>query len=163
MTISWIFLLLLFLLFLKYFIYLFLEKREWRDKERERNIDVREKHQLVVSLTLPDQGPNVQPRHVPWPGIKPVTFLYAGWCPTNWATPVRAVVSCNPRLSFINWIIWNCSYSTLFNLYEFVSWRPTQSFKLLCLFFMHFYFAILFSVGPFIKWMVYIFWMCLFI
>ena len=33
-------------------------EREGREKERERNIDVREKHQLVVSHTQPDQRPN---------------------------------------------------------------------------------------------------------
>ena len=36
------------------------------------------------------RGPGLQPRHVPWLGIKLVTFWFAGWCPTHWATPVRA-------------------------------------------------------------------------
>ena len=35
----------------KDFLYLFLERGEEREKERKRNIDVREKHQLAVSLT----------------------------------------------------------------------------------------------------------------
>ena len=38
------------MVFFKKNIYLFLEDREGRKKERERNIDVREKHQLVASL-----------------------------------------------------------------------------------------------------------------
>ena len=50
---------------LKDFIYLFLERREGREKKRERNIDVREKHQLVVSHTCPNSGPNPQLRQVP--------------------------------------------------------------------------------------------------
>lgn len=33
--------------------------------ERERNIDVREKHWSVASRTRPIQGPNQKPRHVP--------------------------------------------------------------------------------------------------
>ena len=48
----------------KAFIYLFLGKEEGRENERERSMDVREKHQLVVSYMHPDQGLNPQPRHV---------------------------------------------------------------------------------------------------
>ena len=44
------------------FIYLFLERGEGREKERERNIDVPEKHRLVASH-MP-WGPGPQPRHV---------------------------------------------------------------------------------------------------
>ena len=40
-------------IFLKDFIYLFLERREGREKERERNIYVQEMHQLVASCTPP--------------------------------------------------------------------------------------------------------------
>ena len=36
--------------------YLFLERGEGREKEKERNINVREKHQSVASLLCPDQG-----------------------------------------------------------------------------------------------------------
>ena len=38
----------------KDFTYLFLERGEGREKERERNSDVREKHRLVASGTHPD-------------------------------------------------------------------------------------------------------------
>ena len=75
----------------KDFIYLFLERGEWREKEWKRNIDMREKHQLVASSTYPDLGRNLQPRHVPWSGIKLVTFCFAGRNPTNWPTLVRAM------------------------------------------------------------------------
>ena len=50
--------------YLDYFLrfYLFLERGEGREKERERNINVREIHPLVASLMHPNQGPNLQPR-----------------------------------------------------------------------------------------------------
>ena len=51
-----------------------------------------EKHQPVASPMRPNQEPNVQPRHVPWPGTEPVNFCSAGQQPTNWATQVRAPV-----------------------------------------------------------------------
>ena len=57
--------------FKKYLIYLFLEKREGREKEKERNIGMTEKHWLVqarnagVSLT----------------GTRPAAFCCAQWCP----------------------------------------------------------------------------------
>ena len=38
------------------FIYLFLERGEGREKERERNIDVREKRQSIASHTHPNWG-----------------------------------------------------------------------------------------------------------
>ena len=54
-------------LFLKYFIYLFLERGEGR-----------EKHQSVVaSHSPPHWGPGLQPRHVPWLGIESVTLWFA--------------------------------------------------------------------------------------
>ena len=51
------------LFFFKDFIYLFLERWEGREKEKERNIDVQEKHQWVASHTTGDPG--LQPRHAP--------------------------------------------------------------------------------------------------
>ena len=38
---------------------------EGGERERKRNIDMREKHPLVASCTHPDWGPNLQPRDVP--------------------------------------------------------------------------------------------------
>ena len=66
------------------------EREEWRGKEGERNIRVREKYWWVASCMHPDKGLNPQPRHVPWLGIEPVTICFVGQRPTNWASLVRA-------------------------------------------------------------------------
>ena len=57
--------------FFKDFIYLFLGRGEGKEKEKERNITV----WLPLSLLL---GPGLQPRHVPWLGIEPVTLWFSG-------------------------------------------------------------------------------------
>ena len=45
---------------------MFIDFRErGRDREMERNIDVREKHQSLASCMCSDWGPNPQPKHVP--------------------------------------------------------------------------------------------------
>ena len=55
-----------------------------------------EKHQSTrgtstgCPLHTPNRGPGPQPRHVPWLGIKPVTFWIAGQHSVHWATPTRA-------------------------------------------------------------------------
>ena len=70
----------LFLLFFKEF-YLFLERRGGREKGRET---------LIAWLShAPNWGSGPQPRHVPWLGIKLVTFCSMGQCPTHQATLVR--------------------------------------------------------------------------
>ena len=56
---------------------------EGREKERERNID-------PLPFTHTPTGDWPVTRHVLWLGIEPATFCFAGWCPTHWATPVRA-------------------------------------------------------------------------
>ena len=58
----------------KYFIYLFLESGEGRNKERDRNIDVWEK----LGTMHPKWGLGWQPRPVPWLGIKTATLLSTG-------------------------------------------------------------------------------------
>ena len=70
--------------FICLFIYLFLERGEERQKERERNMDETEKHQSVVSRMHPNWGLNPKPRHVPRPRIYLATFYFAGQQPTNW-------------------------------------------------------------------------------
>ena len=36
-------------------------------------------------------GPDLQPRHVPWLGIEPVTLCFTGPHSIHWATPARAI------------------------------------------------------------------------
>ena len=57
----------------KDFIYLFLEREEGREIKREKNIDVREKHQLVASPMRPS-NPGMCPN---WE-IESVTFCLVG-------------------------------------------------------------------------------------
>ena len=59
-------------------IFYFLDRGEGREKEREKNIDVWEKH-----LTCPNQGPGLQPTHLPWLVIEPVTFQFVGQRPAT--------------------------------------------------------------------------------
>ena len=67
--------------FLKDFIYLFIFREREREREREG-----EKHQceretsVGCLLCTPNQGPGLQPRHVPRLGIEPVTFWITGPC-----------------------------------------------------------------------------------
>ena len=65
-------------LFFKDFIFLILEREKDREKERERNIDERDKHRSVASGVHPTHGLNIHPRHVPSPGIRPVTLCFLG-------------------------------------------------------------------------------------
>ena len=61
-------------------------------QERKRSINVREKYQSVSPGTCPDQGPNPQSRHVPWPGSNPQPFSLWDDAPVNWATAAGASV-----------------------------------------------------------------------
>ena len=72
-------------MFLKDFIYLLLERGEGKEKEVE-------KHWLVASRLPPVLYLTGLATQACAPtGIEPVTFWFAGWRPTNWATPVKAV------------------------------------------------------------------------
>ena len=48
----------------------------------------------------PYPGPGLQPRHVPWLGIKPTTLLFTCLHSVHWATPARAL------FHFFNGILW---------------------------------------------------------
>ena len=72
-------------LFLKDFMYLFSERGEGREKERERN------NQVWLPLKCPHWGPDQQLRHVPWLGIKPATLWFTGQHSIHWATTARAI------------------------------------------------------------------------
>ena len=57
-------------------------------------------------LHIPYGGRNLQPRHVPWPGIELVTFSFPGWHSVHWTTPARVM------------LFWNCgsSYQNLLQI-----------------------------------------------
>ena len=54
----------------------FREREEGR--ERQKNINVRKKHQSFTSSMHRDWGSNLPPRYVPWLGIKPTTYRCTG-------------------------------------------------------------------------------------
>ena len=63
------------------FPFLILEKEKKGGREgRERNIDVREKHQSAASRTCPYWGLNPQPRYGPWQETTPTTIWDRGQC-----------------------------------------------------------------------------------
>ena len=64
-------------------IYLFLEGKGGRKRERETSVHG------CISCT-PFHGPSQQPRHVAWLGIEPVTLCFAGRHSIHWAAPARA-------------------------------------------------------------------------
>ena len=78
--------------FLKKYIYLFLERGEEKEKERERNIWC-ERGPLIGCLShSTNRGSGPQPRHMPdWESNwQP----FSDWLhPTHWATPVRAMTA----------------------------------------------------------------------
>ena len=77
------------LFFLKDFIYLFLERGEGREKEKEKHRCARETS-ISCLLHAPTWGPGLQPRHVLWLGIELVTFWFTDQHSIHWATPARS-------------------------------------------------------------------------
>ena len=76
--------------FLKKRFYLFIFRGRGREGEREKHV-LRET--LIGCLSPPrppNWGPGLKPRHVPWLGIEPVTFCFAGQRSVSWATSARA-------------------------------------------------------------------------
>ena len=67
--------------------YLFLERGEGMKKERERDIDVWEKHQSVASCTRPDQD-QAATQACALTGNRTSDLLLCGECPTKCTTPV---------------------------------------------------------------------------
>ena len=76
-------------IFFKDFIYLYLDRGERREREGEKHPCTRETSIDCLSHAH-SQGPGPQPRHVPQPGIKPVTSWFAGQRSFHLATPARA-------------------------------------------------------------------------
>ena len=69
----------------KDFLYLFLERREGREKDRERT------SMCGCPLHAPYRGPGLQPRHVPWLGIEPMILCFTDPCLIHWVTSARAI------------------------------------------------------------------------
>ena len=86
---SFLFFSFLFFFFLRFYLFIFRERRREGEREGEKHWRARETPVGCLSH-VPKWGPGQQPRHVPWPGIKQVTFRSMGWCSTHWATPIRA-------------------------------------------------------------------------
>ena len=63
------------------FIFIFRDRRRVGERER-----------CGCLVQAPNWGPRLQPRHVPWLGIKPVTLWFAGQHSIHWATPARAEI-----------------------------------------------------------------------
>ena len=103
-----------FFLSFKDFIHLLLERWEGKEKERERNINVREKLWLVICHTCPEWGPNPQSRQEPWLGITMVTFHFVRWHQTHWAIYNTHIhVYLHPH-----WIYWYTTYPTFIVTYK---------------------------------------------
>ena len=66
---------------LTFYLFLFLERGEGREKQRERTIDW---------LSFAQPGP--QPRHVSWWVFEPATSWFTVQCSVCWATPARAEI-----------------------------------------------------------------------
>ena len=86
------------------------ESKGERERDRDRKINVREKHGLVASKTCHDKELNLQPRYVPLPGTEPQPLAWDD-APTKGAT--------QPGLfsylfaDFINAIIIKCPFLSL--------------------------------------------------
>ena len=76
-----------------YFLYLFFERGKRREKERERSINVREKHWSVASPMCPNWGLNMHPRLRPDRESNWQPFVLWDDAPTDWAAPVRAALT----------------------------------------------------------------------
>ena len=81
------------LYFLKrFYLFIFREGERKGEREGEKHWHVRDTSVDCLSHTH-NQGPGLQPRHVPWLGIEPVTFQFTGWHSIHWATLARATLS----------------------------------------------------------------------
>ena len=56
------------------------------------DINVREKHWSAASRVHTDQGSNLPPRYVPWPGTEAATYWCVGWRSSQLSHPARAEV-----------------------------------------------------------------------
>ena len=95
------------LFFLRFYLFIFRERKREGEREGEKHQCARETLTGYLSHT-PIQGPGLQPRHVPWLGIKLVTFQFAGQGSIHWATLARMVTILKQFKRF-NWNLWERS------------------------------------------------------
>ena len=88
--------------FLKDFIYLFLERGEGREKEREENINV------WLPLAHPTGDLTCNPGMCSRLGIELVTFWFAGQHSIHWTTSTRAIFAFIENV-FWKWELWHWS------------------------------------------------------
>lgn len=88
-------------IYLLSYLFILRDRGEGMANERDGTIDVRDKCWPTASRTHHDCAPSLQPRDVPGPGIKPLTFCIVGWCPINWATLIKARPRCGRRVGQI--------------------------------------------------------------
>ena len=74
-------------IFLRFYLFI-LDRGEGREKDKERNINV----WLPLVHPLLGTWSGLQPRHVPWLGIKMATLGFADRCSIHWDTPSRAKI-----------------------------------------------------------------------
>ena len=75
-----------------------------------------EKHQISCLLSTPNQGSGPQPRYVPWLGIEPVTFQFAGQHWIHWDTPARPhIVLISSIFLSSNIRFWHSDYISFWN------------------------------------------------
>ena len=116
--------------FLRFYLFIFSDGGG-REKDRKRNINVRENHRSVASCAhhnqgpCSDWGPNLQPTHVSLLGIELATFNFAGWHPTKWAILVRAV----PWIFNFSYFTFQLLYFCLVSFYIFCFIHISIMFK----------------------------------
>ena len=107
----------LFISFFKiFYLFIFLERGEEREKKMEKNTSVREKYQLIAS-SLPSTRDLAHSTGMCLDWNQTSNFQFAGLHPTHWATPVRAIYTflikkLKKKKSKIPWLVWLCGLST---------------------------------------------------
>ena len=61
------------------------------------------------------EGPGLQPRHVPWLGIEPMTLWFIGWHLVHWAIPARSEYTVLKKGHFKHWRVGICWENTFWN------------------------------------------------
>ena len=97
-----------------------------REKRRQTDVDVREKHWSVASLICLDWELNPQPRYVPWLGFKPANF----WSTGQHCSQLGHLARARPCVFFT--ITVNYSGSLRAGYARCASLIPTVTFMLLC-------------------------------